>query len=155
MTTTSPSSVPAEDAVSPLPDVIRITVPAQYDGEDWFTFNADKTAAETPEALRDRYPHLAAVTLSDDGDWLRVIEWPSWDAPVERYRIRGLDWPFDLADKTEYTDLLPVYLVRLGCDDPGPETAADEGERTDPASMIAALDALPRCQPDQRRKPNQ
>jgi DNA polymerase III subunit beta len=126
----------------PLPDVIRLTVKAQYDGEDWFTFNADKTAAEVAAALRDRYPRLAAVTLDESGGWLRVIERPSWDAPVERYRIRGLDWPFDLADKTEYTDLLPVYLVRLGCDDPGPDAMAgheDNAESLHERVLVGAL----------------
>jgi DNA polymerase III sliding clamp (beta) subunit (PCNA family) len=140
---------------SPLPDVIRLTVPAKHDGEDWFTFNADKTAAEVPEALRRRFPHLAAVTLDESGGWLRVIERPSWDAPVERYRIRGLDWPFDLADRTEYTELLPVYLVRLGCDDPGPEEAPivpqDEREPDDNA-FIALVQHRAAFQPTERQE---
>jgi DNA polymerase III subunit beta len=126
---------------SPLPDVIRFTVKAKYDGEDWFTFNADKTAAEVPAALRDRYPHLASVTLDESGGWLRVIECPSWDAPVERYRLCGLS-AAEIDSGSSYHDLLHVRLVRLGCDDPGPETAADEDEHADPESMIAALDAL-------------
>jgi DNA polymerase-3 subunit beta len=127
--------------VPPLPDVIRLTVKAKYDGEDWFTFNADKTAAEVPAALRDLYPHLAAVTLDETGRWVRVIEWPSWEAPLVRYRLFGLS-AADINGGSSYHDLLHVRLVRLGCDDPGPETAADEDEHTDPASMIAALDAL-------------
>jgi hypothetical protein len=115
-----PSSAPADASASPLPDVIRLTVPAQYDGEDWFTFNADKTAEEVPAALRDRYPHLASVTLDESGGWLRVIERPSWDAPVERYRLCGLDAGRHRQGSSE-DDLLHVRLVRLGCDDPGPE----------------------------------
>jgi DNA polymerase III sliding clamp (beta) subunit (PCNA family) len=104
----------------PLPDVIRLTVKAKYDGEDWFTFNADKTASEVPGALRKRYPHLASVTLDESGGWLRVMEWPSWDAPVERYRIYGMDAGCIDRDSSE-DDWQHVRLVRLGCDDPGPE----------------------------------
>jgi DNA polymerase III sliding clamp (beta) subunit (PCNA family) len=103
-----------------LPDVIRLTVAAQYDGEDWFTFNAEKTAAEVPAALRDRYPDLASVTLDESGGWVRVIERPSWEAPVERYRILGMDAGCIDRDSSE-DDWQHVRLVRLGCDDPGPE----------------------------------
>jgi DNA polymerase III subunit beta len=125
MTTSSTSSAPPPPLPSPLPDVIRLTVPAKYDGEDWFTFNADNTAAEAAAVLRDRHPHLVSVTLDESGDWLRVIERPSWDAPVERYRIYGLDADCIDRDSSE-DDVQHVRLVRLGCDDPGPETMADE-----------------------------
>jgi hypothetical protein len=117
---------------SPLPDVIRLTVPAQYDGEDWFTFNADKTAEELAAALRDRYPHLASVTLNESGCWLRVIEWPSWEAPVERYRLCGLS-AADMDRESNYGEFLHVRLVRLGCDDPGPDVAADDEDDEDAA----------------------
>jgi DNA polymerase III subunit beta len=113
---------PAPPIPTPLPDVIRITVKAQYDSEDWFTFNAEKTAAEVPAALRDRYPHLAAVTLDESGDWLRVIERLSFDSPLVRYRIYGMDAGCIDMDSSE-DDWQHVRLVRLGCDDPGPETA--------------------------------
>jgi DNA polymerase III subunit beta len=114
--------LPALNA-SPLPDVIRLTVKAQYDGEDWTDFSADKTAAEVPAVLRGRYPHLASVMLSDDGNWVRVIERPSWEAPVVRYRLCGLDF-VDAARmdfRSAGEDMLDVRLVRLGCDDPGPD----------------------------------
>jgi DNA polymerase III subunit beta len=103
-----------------LPDVIRLTVPAKYDGEDWTDFSADKTAEEVAAALRDRYPDLASVTLDESGGWLRVIERPSWDAPLVRYRIYGMDAGCIDRDSSE-DDWQHVRLVRLGCDDPGPE----------------------------------
>jgi DNA polymerase III sliding clamp (beta) subunit (PCNA family) len=137
-TTTAPSSAPADASASPLPDVIRVTVPAQYDGEEWFTFNADKTAAEVASVLRDRYPHLASVTLSDDGDWLRVIERLSWDAPVERYRICGVT-AAHIDSESSDDDLLHVRLVRLGCDDPGPEAMADDEDDGESAAFAGAL----------------
>jgi DNA polymerase III subunit beta len=111
---------PAPPIPTPLPDVIRLTVLAQYDGEDWTSFNADKTAAEVPAALRDRYPHLASVTLDESGCWLRVIERPSFDSPVERYCVYGIDAGCIDRDSSE-DDWQHVRLVRLGCDDPGPE----------------------------------
>jgi hypothetical protein len=143
-TTSAPPSAPADVSTSPLPDVIRLTVPAQYDGEDWTDFSADKTAAELPAALRDRYPHLASVTLSDDSDWLRVIGRPSWDAPVERYRIYGMDAGCIDRDSSE-DDVQHVRLVRLGCDDPGPEkppiVPPDERE-PDGNELIASVQHL-------------
>jgi hypothetical protein len=132
---------PAPPIPTLLPDVIRLTVQAKYDGEDWTDFSAEKTAEEVAAALRDRYPDLASVTLDESGDWLRVIERPSWDAPVVRYRLCGLS-AADIDSESSEDDLLHVRLVRLGCDDPGPETMADEDEPTDPAFLIAALDAL-------------
>jgi hypothetical protein len=140
-TTTAPSSSPADASASPLPDVIRLTVKAQYDGEDWTDFSADKTAEEVAAALRGRYPHLASVTLDESGGWLRVIERPSWDAPVERYRLCGMDAGCIDSESSD-DDLLHVRLVRLDCDDPGPEALADEDEQTDQAAMTAALDVL-------------
>jgi DNA polymerase III sliding clamp (beta) subunit (PCNA family) len=140
MTTSAPSSAPADASASPLPDVIRLTVPAKYDGEDWTDFDAEATAEEVAAALRGRYPHLAAVTLDESGDWLRVIERSSWDAPVQRYRI----WDMDEADiDTEGSDdaALHVRLVRLGCDDPGPEMMADEHEHTNAAALIVSVAA--------------
>jgi DNA polymerase III sliding clamp (beta) subunit (PCNA family) len=146
-TTSAPSSAPADASASPLPDVIRLTVPAQYDGEDWFTFNAEKTAEEVAAALRDRYPHLASVTLSDDGDWLRVIERPSFDSPVERYRLYGMDAGCNERDTSE-DDWQHVRLVRLGCDDPGPEEspivppderAPDDDERIASVQHLAVV----------------
>jgi DNA polymerase III subunit beta len=131
---------PAPPIPSPLPDVIRITVPAQYDGEDWTDFSAEKTAEEVAAALRDRYPDLASVTLDESGGWLRVIERPSWDAPLVRYRVYGMDAGCIHRDSSE-DDWQHVRLVRLGCDDPGPEVD-DEDEPTDPAYLFAALDAL-------------
>jgi DNA polymerase-3 subunit beta len=128
---------PAPPIPSPLPDVIRITVPAQYDGEDWTDFSADKTAEEVAAALRERYPHLAFVTLSDDGGWLRVIERPSWDAPVERYRLCGLS-AADIDSDSSYDDVLHVRLVRLGCDDPGPEEPLDDREPDDNELIASA-----------------
>jgi DNA polymerase III sliding clamp (beta) subunit (PCNA family) len=145
---------PAPPIPSPLPDVIRLTVPAQYDGEDWFTFNADKTAAEVPAALRDHYPHLAAVTLDETGRWLRVIEWPSWHAPVERYRLCGLS-AANIDRESSDDDLLHVRLVRLGCDDPGPEeppiVPADERELDDNA-LIASVQHRVALQPTERQE---
>jgi hypothetical protein len=111
---------PADASASPLPDVIRLTVQAKYDGEDWTDFDAEQTAEEVAAALRDRYPHLAAVTLDESGDWFRVIERPSFDSPVERYRLCGLR-AADIDRESSDDDLLHVRLVRLGCDDPGPE----------------------------------
>jgi DNA polymerase III subunit beta len=146
-TTSAPSSAPADASASPLPDVIRLTVPAQYDGEDWFTFNAEKTAEEVAAALRGRYPHLASVTLSDDGDWLRVIERPSFDSPVERYRLYGMDAGCNERDTSE-DDWQHVRLVRLGCDDPGPEEspivppderAPDDDERIASVQHLAVV----------------
>jgi hypothetical protein len=126
---------PAPPIPSPLPDVIRLTVTARYDGEDWTDFSADKTAEEVAAALRGRYPHLASVTLDESGGWLRVMERPSWDAPVQRYRLCGLSAKErDIDDAADET-VLHVRLVRLGCDDPGPEeppiVPADEREPDD------------------------
>jgi DNA polymerase III sliding clamp (beta) subunit (PCNA family) len=128
---------PAPPIPSPLPDVIRITVPAQYDGEDWTDFSAEKTAEEVAAALRDRYPDLASVTLSDDGGWLRVIERPSWDAPVERYRLCGLS-AADIVVTAVTVDVLHVRLVRLGCDDPEPEEPLDDREPDDNELIASA-----------------
>jgi DNA polymerase III subunit beta len=143
-TTSAPSSAPADASASPLPDVIRLTVQAQYDGEDWFTFNADKTAEEAAAVLRDRYPHLASVTLDESGGWLRVIERPSWDAPVERYRICGMDAGCIDRDSSE-DDWQHVRLVRLGCDDPGPEEppiVPPDDREPDENELIASVQHL-------------
>jgi DNA polymerase III subunit beta len=145
MTTTSdPSSAPADTSASPLPDVIRLTVKAQYDGEDWTDFDADKTAAEVPAALRDRYPHLASVRLDESGGWvrwLRVIERPSWEAPVERYRLCGLSAADTDRDSSE-DDVQHVRLVRLGCDDPGPYVDDEDDEDDEPEPVADAPDRL-------------
>jgi DNA polymerase III subunit beta len=148
---------PAAPVPPSLPDVIRLTVPAQYDGEDWTSFSADKTAEEVVAALRDRYSHLASVTLGESGGWLRMIERPSWDAPVVRYRLCGLDF-VDAARmdfRSAGEDMLHVRLVRLGCDDPGPEeppiVPADEREPDD-NDLIALVQHLAAVQPSERQE---
>jgi hypothetical protein len=140
----APSSAPADASAPPLPDVIRLTVPAKYDGEYWFTFNADKTAEEVPAVLRDRYPHLASVTLNESGDWVRVIERSSWDAPVERYRLYGLSRA-DIDNESSDDDLVHVRLVRLGCE--VIEVIESTAERTNDFDWLAVM--------TQERKTNQ
>jgi DNA polymerase III sliding clamp (beta) subunit (PCNA family) len=143
---------PAPPIPTPLPDVIRLTVPAQYDGEDWTDFSADKTAEEVAAALRDRYPQLASVTLDESGGWIRVIERPSWEAPLWRYRLCGLD--FVDAARMDFRSageaMLHVRLVRLGCDDPGPEeppiVPPDEREPDD-NGLIALVQRRAALQP--------
>jgi DNA polymerase-3 subunit beta len=132
----APSSAPADASAPPLPDVIRLTVPAKYDGEYWFTFNADKTAEEVPAVLRDRYPHLASVTLNESGDWVRVIERSSWDAPVERYRLYGLSRA-DIDNESSDDDLVHVRLVRLGCE--VIEVIESTAERTNDFDWLAVM----------------
>jgi DNA polymerase-3 subunit beta len=86
--------------------------------------------------------------------WLRVIEWPSWDAPLERYRICGLR-AADIDRESSDDDLLHVRLVRLGCDDPGPEeppiVPADEREPDD-NDLIALVQHLAAVQPSERQE---
>lgn len=152
MMMSAPSSAPADASASPLPDVIRLTLPAQYDGEDWTDFSPDKTAEEVAAALRDHYPHLAAVTLSDDGDWLRVIDRPSWDAPVERYRLCGMDAGCIDSESSE-DDWQRVRLVRLGCDDPGPEEppiVPPDDREPDDKELIALVQHRAAHQPTER-----
>jgi DNA polymerase-3 subunit beta len=158
MTTSAPSSAPADASASPLPDVIRLVVEAQYDGEDWTDLSVKATAYEVAGCLRYRYPDLASVTLDESSGWLRVIERPSWDAPVVRYRLCGLR-AADIDSESSDDDLLHVRLVRLGCDDPGPEeppiVPPDEREPDD-NELIASVQhraALQPTTPTEETKP--
>jgi DNA polymerase III sliding clamp (beta) subunit (PCNA family) len=65
-------------------------------------------------------------------------------APVERYRLCGLS-AADIDSESSDDDLLHVRLVRLGCDEPGPEEPPDrdpvEGGHADAESLVAAVNA--------------